>query len=129
MDIKIFDKREIKLYEPKDKSYLIRISSMELRDFSYINKYVDKREFYFEDLDYENDYTITDKEIAEIISFVKEAKNNNCEEIIIHCDYGKSRSPAVGIFIGERFFNSDFRIRILKPEYNKFILDKLNNFK
>jgi len=46
---------------------------------------------------------LTDDNCERIINFV--LKNIDAEEVVVNCDYGESRSPAVGLFVVESFFD------------------------
>lgn len=129
MKIKIFSKHSIRNYEPEGKSFCIRISSHELYPLKFENKYEEISSFSFDDVEFENDYSITEDEAFELLEFAKKAITSNADELIIHCDYGQRRSPAVGIAISEMFQGSDNGLRLLYPNYNRLVLSKLKNFK
>lgn len=50
-------------------------------------------------------------------------KNKDMAELVIHCDYGQWKSPAVAIFAEKLKVENNFKQKY--PGYNNYVLDKL----
>jgi predicted protein tyrosine phosphatase len=124
MKIKILNKYSIKEYEPEEENVLIRITSQ--LPFSKIkeNKYKKIYQYGFEDLPYECNYSISKEEAINLIKNLEENKDK--KEIIIHCDYGQSRSPAVGIAYSYILFGEDkYNLKEEYPDYNRYVVEMI----
>lgn len=124
MKIKILNKHSIKEYEPEEENLLIRITSK--LPFSEIkeNKYKEIYKYGFEDLPYESSYSISKEEAISLIKNLEENKDK--KEIIIHCDYGQSRSPAVGIAYSYILFGEDkYNLKEEYPDYNRYVVEMI----
>ena len=106
MKISVFDKNKVKDYEPLGLSAVIRISdSYDMPKLK--GKYSLEKRFYFSDTEEElSEYSISEEEANELASFIKDLELFN--EIVVHCDYGKGRSPAVASVISE-YYNIYFK--------------------
>lgn len=130
MKITVLSKRDVKFYNPSSNAAIIRITSQypltTLKGF-----YSNIIELFFDDISYDNNdpdniaNIISDIEAKEIINFVKNL-SNNCHEIVVHCDYGEGRSPAVAAAIS-RLFNQNFDMSKY-PKINKLVYDKIISF-
>jgi len=101
MIVTVKDKFSIHTYEPHENSVLIRISdSWDLRPVKQNYQRVIK--FHFYDItDKTSSVAIKKEEAIKIAKYIKLYKNIN--EIVVHCDYGKGRSPAIAKVISEKF--------------------------
>lgn len=119
MKITIKDRKTIKEYEPEEESILIRITS--LNEFKKIKeeKYKKIYLYYFDDIDYESEYSITKEEGKELREILYE--NLEKKEIVIHCDYGKSRSPGVAVAYKELLKEDSEEIKEKYKDYNKYV--------
>ena len=108
MKVSVFNKFEVRTYEPIGLSAIIRISDSYNMPILKGNYDLEKN-FYFRDTEDElSDYSISEEEANELASFIKKLEKFN--EIVVHCDYGKGRSPAVASVICEYYilyFNKD----------------------
>ena len=50
-------------------------------------------------------------------------------EVVVHCQYGKCRSPAVGLFLSKNIKESTNIDINLYPDINTYVLNYLNNYK
>lgn len=129
MIITVLSRQEVKNYIPRDNSAIIRITSQypfrELKgNFNY------SLEMFFDDIselvedDFDNMSNIITKEEAfEIIVFLHKIIKENCEELVVHCDYGKGRSPAVAAAISN-ILNIEFDINSY-PDINMLVYDTI----
>lgn len=124
MKFQIFNRFSIKDFVPSEKTALIRISSHDLLKIKE-ELYSDILCLYFDDVDYESDYSITEDEIKKIISFFKNSVESDVDVIAVHCDYGESRSPAVAIALSEMFYGTDFGLRDKYLMHNCFVIGKI----
>lgn len=123
MILTILDKFSIKNYSPAREASLIRISSQALSKID-MSKYQEVIEFHFDDVLEETDYSIKDSEGQELIDFI--SRNKYTSEIVVHCDYGQGRSPAVAIFIA-KMLNLPYDFTNCYPNYNSYVLKKLQD--
>lgn len=114
----IYDNYTVRHYEPKGEApILIRILEQSYKKrgipykIRYINKYINVLELYFDDIshdipkEYKDRFVLFNENIAkEIIHFIK---NNNYDEIVVHCNAGISRSSAVMISIAKALERED----------------------
>ena len=126
-------------FNPEDygKTAVIRISSKDFTPLKYQNKFEDVLELIFLDITDEdfyrfsieeienlkiscpNPYPISTYQVEQIIRFIY--KNlKKIDTMLIHCDAGVSRSPAVAYFIAKHFLKD-------KNLANKFLRDYLPN--
>jgi len=112
--ITVLSKFEARNYVSKKKNAsVIRISSIypliKLKDC-----FKNEIKFYFDDIieDKDSEKLITKKEAEEILIFVKENYTED-SELVIHCDYGKGRSPgvaeAISIILRKDFDKTKFK--------------------
>lgn len=123
MKFTVLSRMDAKNYLPKGNALIIRMddnypySSLE-GDYKAI------QEVYFSDVtDKTNPYAITKENAIELINFVK----NNIEgvdEIVVHCKYGKGRSPAVAASISMFMFNQNFPIQSY-PNINELVFNTI----
>lgn len=124
MKITIKDRKTVKEYIPAEKAILIRITS--LNEFKTIKgEYKEIHLFYFDDISYESEYSITKEECEKLRNILNE--NKEIEEIVIHCDYGKSRSPGVGIAYKELLNEDTEKLKKEYIDYNKYIVEMILN--
>ena len=121
MKISVFDKKEVIEYIPSGLSALIRVS-----DSFHMPKvkgsYSSIIKFYFSDVEDElSDYAISEKEALELASFIKSLKDYN--EVVVHCDYGQGRSPAIAYVIS-KYFGIPFDKKSF-PNINNLVISKL----
>jgi len=126
MKITIKDKNSVKDYKPEGKAIIIRIEDVyPIKDLKYGDLYLEEKRFFFLDIDYDMDYSITEQEMIEIYNFVNNYKNK-IDEIVVQCVYGQGRSPAVAFAIA-KLFNFEEPLGEF-PDRNNFILDKFLNY-
>lgn len=117
--IVVLNKFDLKKYETdSDNVLLIRITS--IYPLLRLKKnYKKELNYYFDDTT-EGDNLITNSEAKEIID---EIINNFYEEIIVSCDYGLGRSPAIALAIAEIL---DLPFNTSKyPSLNKYVYHTL----
>lgn len=130
MKITVLSKRNVRIYSPMSNAAIIRISS-QYPLVSTKGNYIYSLELFFDDITYGNEdlenisNIISSTEAIEIINFVKII--HNCSELVVHCDYGKGRSPAVAAAIAD-ILNINFN-KSLFPQLNKLVYDKIINLK
>jgi predicted protein tyrosine phosphatase len=96
-EILIFNKKEAREFIPKNNSIIIRMG--DTYPFPKLKgKYIDILELYFSDIEYNSEYSIQEEDKKKLIEFVNKYKNS-VETIVIHCEYGQGRSPAIAYFI------------------------------
>jgi len=110
VNITILNKQDAVKYTPKEKSIAIRITDKNsnfVTGFPY-ERYIDVLELKFHDADPEYFFTETlkknlfsEEDTYKIFDFLKDKKIVN--EVVVHCDYGHSRSVTVALFIAENF--------------------------
>jgi len=108
MTIKVMNKDEAKEYLPTKKTIIIRMG--DTYPFSKLKgEYLDILELYFSDVeDKTNQYAIKKEDGEKVINFVKKNIEKEVEEIIVHCQYGKGRSPAIAASLAHNMFNLPF---------------------
>lgn len=128
MNIVVLAQKEAKNYIPMNNSAIIRITSVyPFRDLKGSFDFC--LELFFDDIsEVDNDIDnlsniITKDEAIEIIKFVDKIKN--CQELVIHCDYGKGRSPAVAAAIS-KILGFEFNINSY-PDINMLVYDTIIN--
>jgi len=124
----VFNKKDAKNYIPKDKAIIIRMGDS-LPFPKLKGSYIEEKSFYFSDVDAISDYAITNDDAKEIISFV-DKYINKVNEIIVHCEYGQGRSPAVAFAISEYLKSKNISIEEQNyldkyPNINKYIFEKI----
>ncbi len=119
LKITVINKFDLKKYETNsEKILLIRITS--IYPLLRLKKSYTKELSYFFDDTTEGDNLISPSEAQEIVN---EVLNNNYDEIIVSCDYGLGRSPAVAYAISD-IFNIPFNVSIY-PNINKYVYHEL----
>lgn len=120
MKITIKNRKTIKEYIPDEESVLVRITSLD--EFKKIDEkmYKEIYLYYFDDIDCESEYSITKEEGKELKEILY--KNKDVNEIVIHCDYGKSRSPGVGIAFKELLNEDSKELREKYRDYNEYVI-------
>jgi predicted protein tyrosine phosphatase len=78
-----------------------------------------------EDIEPEKYHLFNEDDAKEILAFAKKAKNN-IDALIVHCEAGISRSPAVGLALAQLLDtqNQD-RIKHRFPLYNKHVYNTI----
>lgn len=129
MNIVVLAQKEAKNYIPMNNSAIIRITSVypfrELKgrfDFCLELFFDDISEIVENDIDNMSN-VITNEEANQIVSFVEQIKN--CKELVVHCDYGKGRSPAVAAAIS-KMLGFEFNINSY-PDINMLVYDTIIN--
>jgi len=124
MNVKIMSRKEAKLYLPNSTAVIIRMGDRYPFD-KLKGSYQDTIDLLFSDIEIESHYAIQEEDIIKIIEFID--KNKNVNEIIVHCEYGQGRSPAIAFFISEYL-----RLNIIKksdyPNINNFVISKCLKF-
>lgn len=129
MNIVVLSQKKARNYIPLGNSAIIRITSVyPFRDLKGSFDFC--LELLFDDISekIEDDINnmsniITIEEANQIISFVEQIKN--CQELVIHCDYGKGRSPAVAAAIS-KILGFEFNINSY-PDINMLVYDTIIN--
>lgn len=124
MKITIKNIWNISEYTPKRKAILISIVDDPNFNLDFYNKYINVLKLNIDDIDTcltsntnLNNYKIFNKNnYNEIINFVDLNTKQNIDEIVIHCNAGISRSPAIGIGLC-KYLN-------LNKEFNEMIKNK-----
>jgi len=108
--VSVFNKYDVVNYQPSGLSAIIRIAdTFNFNDLK--GNYDSEIQFFFSDIEDElSDYAIS-----------KTLKHFN--EIVVHCEYGQGRSPAVAYVISE-YYGLPFDISIY-PNVNKLVISKL----
>lgn len=136
--ISIYNRGEFEALPPEalNNKAIIRIHNYTDKDW-YDSKYPNGIELFFEDVDtlsfiekmkaqyFEKNMTcFTKTQALELLSFIKKNKG---KDFIIHCQYGKSRSVSVGLFIEKNFKGSiiNREPQELKTP-NQWVLELLN---
>ncbi len=113
--ITVVNKFDLRRYEHQlERTLLIRVTS--IYPLLRLRRPYTKDLAYFFDDSLEGDNLITPSEAKEIID---EVINGNYDEIIISCDYGVGRSPAIAFAISE-ILNIPFNISKY-PSFNKYV--------
>lgn len=135
MKIKVVPYVEAIKLEPRAPTYAIRIfgtkPESKIRSETPLpvqGNWVRIRKYEFDDLtSYESGQTLFGQAIArEIISDFRRYQKE-CEELVVHCFAGRSRSPAVAIALNE-IFDLGYDPRRMKsnfPKYNRFVYLKM----
>ncbi|MEK6757564.1 MAG: hypothetical protein AABX88_00400 [Nanoarchaeota archaeon] len=125
MRLTILPYRKAIIYEPQVKTLALRIFSSshknkEKRKLVNSELYQKISEYYFDDL-FVNDSPneLFSGDLARRMLNDVEKSINSCEEILIHCVLGKSRSPAVGIALNE-IYNLGDDSQKLKNQFPNF---------
>jgi predicted protein tyrosine phosphatase len=87
--------------------------------------YVDTLTLYFDDVKINENNFISPDEANEIISFLK--KHHDKAGIVVTCDYGKGRSPAVAA-VAAKIYSEPFDIN-LYPDLNHDIYNYISHNK
>jgi predicted protein tyrosine phosphatase len=117
--ITIKNKKSVKDYIPIGKAAIIRMED----NYPYSKlkyKYDKELELYFSDIDYDCEYSIQKTDAEKIIKFLKYIKENDFDELVVQCEYGQGRSPAIAFFAAE-FLEE-------KIEYNIKDFPDINNY-
>jgi len=125
MKITVLNRLEAKEYIPDNTAIIIRMD-----DTIYFSKlkgdYLASKEFYFSDTENKtNPYAITEQNAKDIISFVR-SYQDDIDEIVVHCHYGKGRSPAVAGAIAHHLFNQEFNLAQYQ-NYNTLVYSMIKN--
>jgi len=122
MNITVLDKRSARTHLPETPAAIIRISdSLDLPALE--GEYVRSSRFSFSDVD-EGPYAITDKEAEQVARFIKEVPEAGIRELVVHCDYGAGRSPAVAM-AATKYFGLPFDENAY-PALNRLVLKKVS---
>lgn len=117
--ITVVNKFDLRRYETdSEKILLIRVTS--IFPLLRLKKTYSKDLTYCFDDAIEGDNLITPSEAQEI---VQEVINNNYDEIIVSCDYGVGRSPAIAFALSE-ILNLPFNISRY-PSFNKYVYHEI----
>jgi len=126
MKITVLNMRDAISYIPEERAIIIRMGDS--FPFSKVEgEYINKINLYFSDVDSDSDYFIEDDEAKEILSFV----DNNIDEIneiVVHCQYGQGRSPAVASAIADYLNISEIKYLEVYPNLNIPIYEKIKSF-
>jgi len=119
--VSVFNKYDVVNYQPSGLSAIIRIAdTFNFNDLK--GNYDSEIQFFFSDIEDElSDYAISEEEAKDLAKFIKTLKHFN--EIVVHCEYGQGRSPAVAYVISE-YYGLPFDISIY-PNVNKLVISKL----
>lgn len=122
MKITVLNKRDVVNYKPSNKSVIIRIG-----DTFPLNKlnhsYISESHYFFSDIDEESEYSIQKDEAVKLARFILKYIND-VDEIVIHCVYGKGRSPAISYAI-HSFLNRNFDDLYKYPDINMYVYNEL----
>ena len=119
MKITVFNKKNAKNHIPNGKSIIIRMGD-QLPFPKLKGDYIAKKSFYFSDVDSISDYAISKEDAKNILEFI-DNNINDIDEIIVHCEYGQGRSPAVAYAVSEYLINKNI------PHENEEYLQKYPN--
>jgi predicted protein tyrosine phosphatase len=136
-NILILSHKEATLFKPEDDyTVMIRVidTSNNFKPLFYNSLFKDVLKLKFDDLtaeDFildptlvENYRLIDDIQVNKILNFFK--KHINCKTIVIHCEMGRSRSPAVALAWCDFTKNKEFSNYIIRNyNYNKTVYNKL----
>jgi len=150
MKLEILDYDGARNYVPKNKTYAIRIfdalQPTPIHPLKENDNWVKINEYIFDDIwptswkEFEKDVylnsmgwdhtrsTLFTEETAIKILRDFEKHKDNIEAVLVHCNFGKNRSPAVGIALNEKY---DWGIENLKekyPEYRRYIYETMKKF-
>ncbi len=138
--------KEALKFNPKDygKTAIIRISSKNFKPLKHKDKFIAILELNFLDITEENFYEFSYEEIESlkstcpnpypistyqaelIINFLKK-HINEINTLVIHCDEGISRSPAVAYVIAKYFLKDNNLAKEIQEKFfpNKTVINKL----
>lgn len=115
VDLKIFSRIRASFFKPENnKTIAIRITDPEQEFFKSFNKnlYQDVLELKFHDSNPEYMFTPALKKLLfkqsdsfKIFDFMN--KNLDAYSLVVHCDYGQSRSATIAKFIANTFFDDE----------------------
>jgi len=126
MKITVLNMRDARNYIPTGKAIIIRMGDS--FPFPKVDgDYIAKMNFYFSDVDSDSDYFIEDEEAIKILSFVKE-NIDIVDEIVVHCQYGQGRSPAVASAISDYLNIEGIKYKEEYPNLNIPIYEKIKSF-
>lgn len=118
-------------FKPVNRTYAIRIFSNAhkdepKRDLIESPLYVKITRYYLDDITSEQE-SLQGLALKILQDF--QSHKDNCDSLLVHCIFGKSRSPAVGIALNEIFkLGNDTRsLKEQYPQYNQYIYNMLKS--
>lgn len=115
--------------EPSTHIAVISVTDARKTTPKFSNDFLDITYLKFDDFEKVmfDEVLIDDDDAKQIINFVRGLKDSNCNRLVVHCEYGRSRSVAICAALKTLFtINCE---QPFPPNYNQLVYSKLlNNF-